>query len=265
MIDAWGYLKHFTRARVAQGRAGCALTTEAALEFQLAHAKARDSVHKEWDVDSLSEEIASLGLDSIILQTQIKDRPQYLQRPDLGRQLDQRSIDSLQKFKTAHYDVVICLSNGLSSTAIDNHGLGLLKAIVDRYQTMNLILGPICLVPNARVALSDAIAVHLSSVSSVMMIGERPGLSADDSLGLYLTYQPKIDNTDADRNCISNIRPPEGLAYETAAHKLAYLTQNAFKLGYSGVMLKDDMQEAENLPNESFAINTIVADDRQSD
>lgn len=246
MKDSWFDLKHFTQARIAQGRSGCALTTEASLDFQLAHAKARDSVGKQWDVAGLAEQLAILGLKSIILQSQVTDRPQHLQRPDLGRQLNQESIASLQQLKNTHFDVVICLSNGLSSTAIDKHGLGLLKAIVDRYRYLNLTLGAICLVPNARVALSDAIAVHFSSHSSVMMIGERPGLSADDSLSLYLTYQPGIHNTDAERNCISNIRHPEGLAYESAAHKLAYLTQNAFKLGYSGFRLKDDMQQAEN-------------------
>lgn len=264
MIDPWSDLKHFTQARIARGRAGCALTTEAALDFQLAHAKARDSVHKQWDVELLAEQIARIGLDSIILKTQVKDRPQYLQRPDLGRQLDSESIESLQQFKSAHYDVLICLSNGLSSTAIDKHGLGLLKAIVQAYKQLNLKLGPICLIPNARVALSDAIAEFLPSRSSVMMIGERPGLSADDSLGLYLTYQPGLNNTDAERNCISNIRPPEGLAYESAADKLAYLTHNAFELGYSGVMLKDDMQPSESLLAQS-AVNKLVADDRLSD
>lgn len=265
MIDPWADLKQFTQARIAQGRAGCALTTAAALDFQLAHAKARDSVHKEWDVELLAEQITALGLPCIILQTAVKDRPHYLQRPDLGRQLDQHSIDRLQRYKNFHYDVVIALSNGLSSTAVDKHGLELLKAIVDDYQTMHLSLGPICLVPNARVALADAIATHLSSHSSVMMIGERPGLSADDSLGLYLTYQPGQENTDADRNCISNIRPPDGLAYKSAANKLSYLTQNAFALGYSGVLLKDDMPQLDHLSVQADAISTIVADDRQSD
>ena len=265
MNDAWVNLKQFTQARIAQGRAGCALTTQAALEFQMAHAKARDSVHQDWDIAALSQEIESLGLQSLVLQTAVKDRSQYLQRPDLGRQLDQSSIDTLQKYKTAHYDVVICLSNGLSSTAVSKHGLGLLQAIVARFQTMNLRLGPICLVANARVALSDAIANHLSSDVAVMMIGERPGLSADDSLGLYLTYQPRMDNTDANRNCISNIRPPEGLAYESAAQKLAYLIQNAYRLGYSGVMLKDDMQPTEVLPEQGVVIQRIAEDGHQLD
>ena len=264
MKDVWSDLKHFTQARIAQGRAGCALTTEAALDFQLAHAKARDSVHKQWDVQFLAEQLENLGLESVILQTQIRDRPHYLQRPDLGRRLDPVSIESLQQFKTAHYDVVICISNGLSSTAIDRHGMGLLKAIVQAYKQLNLRLGPICLIPNARVALSDAIAEFLPSRSSVMMIGERPGLSADDSLGLYLTYQPGLNNTDANRNCISNVRPPEGLAYVNAADKLAYLTHNAFELGYSGVMLKDDMQPTESLLAQLPAIK-LVADDRLSD
>lgn len=264
MKDAWEDLKQFTQARIAQGRAGCALTTQAALEFQLAHAKARDSIHQPWDVVSLSQTLDSLGLASMVLETAVKDRSHYLQRPDLGRQLNQTSIDNLQKFKTAHYDVVICLSNGLSSTAISQHGLGLLEAIITRFQAMNLTLGPICLAANARVALSDAIAEHLSSAIAIMMIGERPGLSADDSLGLYLTYQPGQDNTDANRNCISNIRPPEGLSYDMAAQKLAYLTQNAYRLGYSGVMLKDDMQQTENLPD-AIHINSLAEDDRRSD
>ena len=262
MKDVWSDLKQFTQARIAQGRAGCALRTEAALDFQLAHARARDSVHKLWEVERLADQIELLGLTTIVLQTQVKDRQQYLKRPDLGRQLDSKTIERLQALKIAQYDVVICLSNGLSSTAIDRHGLGLLKAIVQAYKQRNLRLGPICLIPNARVALSDAIAEFMPSRSSVMMIGERPGLSADDSLGLYLTYQPGLTNTDAERNCISNIRPPEGLAYESAADKLAYLTRRAFELGYSGVMLKDDMQQTENFPVQSVV---MVEDDRRSD
>lgn len=241
MKDPWFSLRRFTQARIGQGRAGCATPTSAQLEFQLAHAMARDAVHQPWCVDSFAGEIAASGLQPLKLATPIADREHYLQRPDLGRCLDQPSREYLlsQSAKTA--EVALIISNGLSSTAVDKHGLALLEAIVAAYSQCGLSLGPVCLVPNARVAVADEIGTLLNAAVSVIIVGERPGLSAADSLGVYLTYAPRIGNTDAGRNCLSNIRPPEGLSYQAAAAKLAYLTRQALQRGLSGVALKDDM------------------------
>jgi ethanolamine ammonia-lyase small subunit len=146
----------------------------------------------------------------------------------------------------------LIVSNGLSSTAVDQHGLRLLDAVVKAYANCKLELGPICLLPNARVAVADEIGSLLNAKLSVIIVGERPGLSASDSLGIYLTYSPRIGNTDAERNCLSNIRPPDGLSYETAASKLAYLTVQALQRGISGVALKDDLPSHRLEYNESI-------------
>lgn len=241
MKDPWFALKCFTQARIAQGHAGCATTTASQLEFQLAHAMARDAVHQTWQVESFAQEVAKRGGQSLLLSTPIVDREQYLLRPDLGRCLDQDSRECLQSRPAQHCDVVLIVSNGLSSTAVDNHGIGLLDAVLSAYAACCLTLGPVCLVPNARVAVADEIGNLLNARLAVMIVGERPGLSASDSLGCYLTYSPRVGNSDAERNCLSNIRPPLGLAYELAAAKLVYLSQQALLRGFSGVALKDEM------------------------
>lgn len=151
--------------------------------------------------------------------------------------------DCLRTHAEQAIDVALIFSNGLSSTALDQHGLACLEAIVAAYADSGLRLGPICLVPNGRVALLDEIGGLLQARLAVIAVGERPGLSAADSLGAYLTYAPGIGNTDAERNCISNIRPPEGLSYQSAAAKLAYLSEQALLRWVSGVALKDDMPE----------------------
>lgn len=241
MNDPWHSLRRFTQARIAQGRAGCGVTTAAHLDFQLAHAGARDAVLKAWDADGFAVQLQQQALAHIRLNTLVNDRTHYLQRPDLGRRLDGDSVARLQQVAEPGYDVAIIISNGLSSTAVESHGLPLLQQIAARYADMQLSLAPICLVPNARVAISDCIGVLLRARLAVIMVGERPGLSAADSLGLYLTYAPREGNTDAERNCLSNIRPPDGLTYEAAAQKLAYLSRAALRSGLSGVHLKDDM------------------------
>ena len=241
MNDPWIELRRYTQARIAQGRAGCATPTSAQLDFQLAHAMARDAVHQPWPINDFADSLTSLGLESLVLSTPVAGREQYLQRPDLGRCLDQASRQLLQSRGPETADVALIVSNGLSSTAVDRHGLNLLEAILTAYASCALSIGPICLVANARVALSDEIGELLGARLAVMIVGERPGLSAADSLGVYLTYAPHPGNTDAERNCLSNIRPPEGLSYRSAAAKLAYISQQALRLGLSGVALKDDM------------------------
>ena len=241
MQDPWFNLRQFTQARIAQGRVGCAIPTSAHLDFQLAQAMARDAVHQAWDIENFAESIAHQGLQSLKLSTQVSNRVEYLQKPDLGRCLNQKSIDLLSSLPRQSIDVTVIVSNGLSSMAVHNHGLTLLMTAIETYKMSGFNLSPICLVPNARVALMDEIGERLKARLAVIILGERPGLSAADSLGIYMTYAPKHGNTDADRNCLSNIRPPEGMSYSTAAAKLLYLTQQALERGLSGVELKDDM------------------------
>ncbi len=208
MKDPWFDLRRFTQARIGQGRVGSAIPTSAQLDFQLAHAMARDAVHQTWQVDEFAKAITLKGLQPLVLATPIGHREQYLLRPDLGRCLDQPSRQRLESLMNPSIDVALIISNGLSSTAVDQHGLGLLDAIVAAYAQCQLKLGPICLLPNARVAVADEIGSLLNARLAVIIVGERPGLSASDSLGIYLTYAPRIGNTDAERNCLSNIRPP---------------------------------------------------------
>lgn len=241
MTDPWFALRRFTQARIALGRAGHAVPTQALLDFQLAHARARDTVHFPWNVERFAEDLRAIGLESLILRTPIRSRGEYLRRPDRGRTLDAESRRRLDDLKGGDPDVALIVTNGLSSTAVERHGLSLLKAVVTCCCSRRVRLGPIALVENGRVALSDEIGHALGARVAVIVVGERPGLSAADSLGIYLTYAPRPGNTDARRNCISNIRPPEGLSYETAAAKLIYLTEEAMRRRISGVDLKDEL------------------------
>jgi len=244
MTDPWFVLKRFTQARIALGRAGHAVPTEALLDFQLAHAEARDAVHLPWDVEGFAEGLHNLGHDCLVLHTPIQSRAEYLRRPDRGRMLDADSRRRLDELDGCDTDVALIVTNGLSSTAVERHGLPLLKAVLSRYRARRIRVGPIGLVADGRVALSDEIGFALGARVAVIVVGERPGLSAADSLGIYLTYAPLPGNTDARRNCISNIRPPEGLSYEAAAAKLLYLTEEAMRRRISGVALKDELDTA---------------------
>jgi ethanolamine ammonia-lyase small subunit len=243
MSDAWSVLRRFTQARIALGRSGHALPTGALLDFQLAHARARDAVHFPWNIADFAGQVRASGAECLILETPVADRGEYLRRPDLGRILATGSRELLcrQATSEADIDIALAVSNGLSSMAVDRHGLPLLRAVLERYRSRGFRVGPVCLAANGRVALSDDIGSALRARVAVIIVGERPGLSAADSLGIYLTFAPRIGNTDARRNCLSNIRPPEGLAYEAAAAKLIYLTEEAIRRQLSGVELKDEM------------------------
>jgi len=241
MTDSWHVLRKFTQARIAQGRSGSSLPTAALLDFQLAHAAARDAVHQAWNVDIFESGVEKLGLASLRFATSVANRTQYLQRPDLGRCLDQSSRRRLKSLVFERVDVALIITDGLSSAAVDSHGLPLLEAIAAAYEGSSLRSGPVCLVPNARVALADEIGALMNARLSVIIVGERPGLSAADSLGVYLTFAPRPGKTDAERNCISNIRLPDGLSYEAASAKLIYLSHEALRRGLSGVALKDEM------------------------
>jgi ethanolamine ammonia-lyase small subunit len=241
MTDSWVALRRFTQARIALGRAGHAVPTRVLLDFQLAHAQARDAVHFPWDIDAFAGQVRGLGEEVLILDTPVGSRAEYLRRPDLGRVLTEGARTRLRDFDAGEADVALIVTNGLSSTAVERHGILLVQTIVNSYRTRHIRIAPVSLVANGRVALSDDIGSVLAARVAVIVVGERPGLSAADSLGIYLTFAPQPGNTDAERNCISNIRPPEGLSYEAAAAKLLYLTEEAMRRGISGVALKDEM------------------------
>jgi len=253
--DPWYKLRAFTEARIGQGAAGCSMPTAAHLDFQVAHALARDAVLRAWDVRKFEEAIAFLEQPILTLATQAVSRKQYLQRPDQGRQLNDLCRRQLIESGHTPSDLVFIMSNGLSSTALMNHGVNLLLALLESQVKTQLSLGPICLIPDGRVALSDSVGALLGAKMVIMIVGERPGLSTDDSLGIYLTYGPQEGRSDADRNCISNIRPPHGMGYRAAAEKTFYLIDEAFLRGYSGVLLKDEMITTETLaPSETVRI-----------
>ena len=241
MTDPWIALRRFTQARIALGRAGHAVPTQALLDFQLAHAQARDAVQLPWNIDAFAGQLRDIGEETLILQTPVSSRSEYLRRPDFGRVLTEESRIRLRNLKASGVDVALIVSNGLSSTAVERRGIALLQTILEGLRVRQFRIAPICLVANGRVALLDDIGSVLDARVAVIVIGERPGLSAADSLGIYLSYAPKKGNTDAERNCISNIHPPEGLSYESATKKLLYLIEESIRRGFSGVALKDEM------------------------
>ena len=241
MTDPWIVLRRFTQARIALGRAGHAVPTQALLDFQLAHAQARDAVQLPWNIDAFAEQLRAFGEETLILQTPVSSRSEYLRRPDFGRVLTEESRIRLRDLKTSGVDVALIVSNGLSSTAVERRGISLLQTILEGLRVRQFRIAPIFLVANGRVALLDDMGSVLGAQVAVIVIGERPGLSAADSLGIYLSYAPKKGYTDAERNCISNIHPPEGLSYESATRKLLHLIEESIRRGFSGVALKDEM------------------------
>jgi ethanolamine ammonia-lyase small subunit len=236
--NAWQTLRAFTNARIALGRAGNSLPTAPLLAFNLSHAQARDAVHHPLDVDALHQQLRAEGFDTLDVHSAAPDRAHYLRRPDLGRRLSDESRDALSKaaLKEAP-EVVFVIADGLSAFAASRQSVPFLQTITKRLADWKV--GPIVVARQSRVALGDEIGELLKTKLVVMLIGERPGLSSPDSLGIYLTYAPKVGCSDAQRNCISNVRP-EGLDYESAAHKLHYLLTQARRLGLTGVGLKDD-------------------------
>lgn len=239
--DAWGYLRRFTRARVALGRTGASLPTREVLAFGLAHAQARDAVHMPLDTVVLAKQLAGMGFQCLQAASAAPDRAAYLRRPDWGRKLSSASYETLASFTPHHEDdrpdCVFVVADGLSSLAAARHAVPLLEALSRQMPSIKDM--PVVVASQGRVALGDEIGHLLGARQVVVLIGERPGLSSPDSLGVYLTHHPHPGLTDADRNCISNVRP-EGLDYATAARKLAYLMEGARRLGKSGVELKDD-------------------------
>jgi len=236
--DFIGPLKEFTTARIGLGRTGASIPLTQLLAFNLAHAHARDAVYSDLDLDKLSGELEQFELPVLQLHSKAAYREQYLQRPDLGRQLDNDAVAQLNDY-AANCDIVIAIADGLSATAVNHYAVDLLKALMPQLLTAGFKLSPICLVKQGRVAIADDIGIHLNVKLSLILIGERPGLSAADSMGAYLTFNPRPGLTDESRNCISNIRP-HGLSFKQASKKVFYLIQESFKRKLSGVVLKDN-------------------------
>lgn len=258
-LNPWLELRRLTPARIALGRTGTSLPTHAQLDFQYAHAQARDAVHLPFDHAGLSEQLAERGQTTLLLHSAAPDRNSYLQRPDLGRKLDEGSAQQLREHARANpggIDLAIVVADGLSALAVHRHTLPFLNRMQEHIAPAAWSQSPVILVEQGRVAVADEIGELLGARMVVMLIGERPGLSSPDSLGLYFTYAPKVGLTDAYRNCISNVRL-EGLSYSMAAHRLAYLMNEACRRQLSGVNLKDEAQlntlESE-APRENFLL-----------
>ncbi len=246
--DPWQDLKQFTQARIALGRTGSSLTTKAVLDFSCAHAMARDAVHLALDVNSLADNLHAQGLKTLQVHSRAPDRHSYLLRPDFGRRLDEASVSLLRDYSQQHYsqqhypektiDLLLVVGDGLSSMAVTQQAAKLI-AEIQLQMPPHWNLGPIVIAQQARVALADEVSELVNARMVAMLIGERPGLSSPDSLGVYITYHAKVGCTDADRNCISNVRP-EGLVYAAAAKKLLWLCEAATRMQCSGVALKDE-------------------------
>lgn len=241
--DPWQDLRRHTAARLALGRAGASMPTDEILRFGYAHAQARDAVHVSLEVDELCIALTDAGVSTLRVHSAATDRAQYLLRPDLGRRLDADSAAMLHTSAPAFSgcDLLIVVADGLSSLAIHRNALPLIEAI--RAQApAGWTLGPVVIAEQGRVALGDEIGERLGARMVAVLIGERPGLSSPDSLGIYLTWAPRVGRHDAERNCISNVRL-EGLAISTAARKLWWLATSARTLGATGIGLKDRSDE----------------------
>ena len=248
--NPWQALRQFTAARIALGRAGVSLPTAPQLAFQLAHAQARDAVHLALDADTLRTQLLQAGIPGAeacqVLDSAAVDRLTYLQRPDLGRRLSDAARAQLssavgitQAQEDRIYDLAFVIADGLSSLAIARNAVPFLQAVQQRIAPRNWTQAPPTIVRQGRVAIGDEIGSLLRTRLVVVMIGERPGLSSPDSMGLYLSWMPRTGMTDAERNCISNVRP-EGMRYDEAAGKLDYLLAEAHRRGLTGVGLKDE-------------------------
>jgi len=236
---AWTPLRALTAARIGLTRSGASLGTAPLLEFRLAHARARDAVHHDLGAVPALE---ALDLPVVTVRSRAADRRTYLLRPDLGRALDDDAGPALAVHAGAD-DLAVVVADGLSALAVERHAAPVLAALLPALRAGGWALAPLVVASQARVALGDAAARALGARAVLVLIGERPGLSAPDSLGAYLTWAPAADTTDADRNCVSNIRP-DGLGYQEAAWKLAFLLDRMRVMGGSGVRLKDESDRA---------------------
>lgn len=240
--DPWQVLRTLTDARIALGRAGSSVPTGPQLDFQWAHAQARDAVHHPLNIASMTAALEKLSPEVCMVGSAAKDRPTYLQRPDLGRRLDSDSRKRLdaQAAKTkGSPDLVIVIADGLSALAIEHNAARFLSCLLPALRAQAFTLAPIILVQQGRVAIGDEIGEVLNAKMVAILIGERPGLSAPDSMGIYLSWQPKIGLHDSSRNCLSNIRP-QGMSDVVAVEKFMYLLCEATRRKLTGVALKDE-------------------------
>ncbi|RJS91859.1 ethanolamine ammonia-lyase subunit EutC [Salinisphaera sp. Q1T1-3] len=263
--NPWRKLRAFTDARIGLGRAGISLPTHRMLEFQLAHAQARDAVHLPLDVDALCESLDEPpsplpNQAPIRLHSRADDRITYLQRPDLGRRLNDDSAATLAEAAADDgYDLALVIVDGLSSFGVASHAAPFIEKLASELADdadFDWSLAPLTVIEQGRVAIGDDVGERLAARCVVVLVGERPGLSSPDSLGLYLTWNPHVGVTDADRNCISNVRPA-GLALDEAAQRLLYLLKEARRGEQSGVALKD-RSGGEAIENETEQKNFLT-------
>jgi ethanolamine ammonia-lyase small subunit len=246
--DAWQTLNHATSARIALGRCGASLPTGEVLRFALAHAQARDAVHAPLDIERVSAEIGALGYGTITAHSRVRDRQEYLQRPDLGRRLSEESARRLATHAAGQgCDLAFLIADGLSSYAIAQGALPFMREMKTLLAPLGWRLGDVTIASHGRVALGDEVGAALGAGMVAVLIGERPGLSSPDSMGIYLTYAPRPGCLDSARNCISNVRR-QGLDYPQAARKLLWLMQRARALKLTGVALKDESDAALLIP-----------------
>jgi ethanolamine ammonia-lyase small subunit len=239
-VDFWAALRPTTTARVGLGRAGDSVPTHRLLELQAAHAVARDAVHASLDVDATTAALAGLRLgEPVLLPSAAPDRATYLARPDLGRTPAAHLAPAgpTPDDSAGRPDLAVVVADGLSAQAVHRHAVPLLEALLPLVPQLD-VAAP-WLAVQARVALGDHVGAHLGAAMTLVLIGERPGLSSSDSLGAYLTWGARPGTPDSARNCVSNIRPPHGLDHATAARTLASLMEGARRLGATGVRLKD--------------------------
>ena len=241
--DSWTELRSLTNARIALGKAGSSLPTQAWLEFRLAHARARDAVWRDVDLAALERLFKGQGIPTTTVESLAPNMQVFLRRPDLGRTLHESGEASLRLLRkssaNAQPTVVLIVSGGLSAIAVEHHALITAQSLTGALKTKGVAISHVVLARHGRVAISDPIGQALGAAATIMLIGERPGLDSPDSLGAYLTFAPTPGKSDADRNCVSNIHG-QGLSPEAAAHKLAWLTSEALVRRLSGVALKDD-------------------------
>jgi ethanolamine ammonia-lyase small subunit len=240
-------LRHLMPARVGLGRAGASLPTQALLQFTLDHARARDAVHSVFDAASIADGLGAIGLRALQVSSLAENRPDYLKRPDLGRKLDERSQILLANVRHDPPDLAIVIGDGLSPAAVNTHAVELVRNLVCRLGA--IAIAPVVVASGARVALGDEIGARLGARMVAMLIGERPGLSAPDSLGAYITFAPKTGRTDAMRNCVSNIHG-SGLSYDEAAFRIGWLIREGLRRQLTGVALKDESGLQTRLPPE---------------
>jgi ethanolamine ammonia-lyase small subunit len=237
-VDRFAHIRGFTAARIGLGRSGPGIATADHLAFRAAHALARDAVNTSLDLDAMAAALAPIGVPVLPVESRAPDQASYLTRPDLGRRLNDLSVTALRAHAPGE-EIVVLVAGGLSALATASHAADLLGLLVPALRRAGRGVGPICIAPRGRVALGDEVGALLGARLVLVLIGERPGLSSPDSLGAYLTLAPRLGLTDAERNCVSNIRP-EGMVLAEAARRIGWLIDQAMTRGISGVTLKDD-------------------------